>query len=67
MTGSLIYDNVKHGVTFEVEVANIYRSGRVIDSHLALCSFPRDGTCQLPRESTQLSDSLLSREESPAR
>jgi lipopolysaccharide transport system ATP-binding protein len=41
MTGSLVYDNIEHGVTLEVEKANIYRSGRDLDSRCGLVFFPQ--------------------------
>jgi lipopolysaccharide transport system ATP-binding protein len=39
MIGRLVYDNVEHGVTFEVEIANIYQSGKVIDSRCGIVYF----------------------------
>ncbi len=39
--GLLVYDNIEHGVTFEVETANIYQSGKVIDSRCGIVFFPQ--------------------------
>jgi len=41
MTGAFIYDNVEHGVTLEVESANIYQSGRDLDSRCGILFFPQ--------------------------
>jgi hypothetical protein len=41
MTGVLVYDNVEHGVTLEVETANIYQSGRDLDSRCGILFFPQ--------------------------
>ncbi len=41
MTGALVYDNVEHGVTLEVEAANIYQSGRDLDSRCGIVFFPQ--------------------------
>lgn len=41
MTGTLVYDNIEHGVILEVEKANIYKSGRDLDSRSGLVFFPQ--------------------------
>jgi lipopolysaccharide transport system ATP-binding protein len=41
MTGKYVYDHVEHGVTFEVDIANIYESGRAIDSRFGIVFFPQ--------------------------
>ena len=41
MTGGLIYDNVEHGVTLEVEAGNIYQSGKELDSRSGIVFFPQ--------------------------
>ena len=56
----VVYDNVEHGVTFEVETANIYRSGRDVDGRSGIVFFPQKwdlsgASCQ----SVQLQDSLV--------
>ncbi|MFZ1974629.1 MAG: ABC transporter ATP-binding protein [Candidatus Acidiferrales bacterium] len=40
-TGGLVYDNVEHGAILEVEKANIYHSGRDLDSRSGLMYFPQ--------------------------
>jgi lipopolysaccharide transport system ATP-binding protein len=40
-TGALVYDNVEHAVALEVEKANIYQSGRDLDSRCGLVFFPQ--------------------------
>jgi hypothetical protein len=39
--GIVVYDNVEHGVTLEVDVANIYQSGRNLDSRCGIVFFPQ--------------------------
>ncbi len=39
MSGNLIYDNVEQAITFEVDTANLYQSGRVIDSRFGIVFF----------------------------
>jgi lipopolysaccharide transport system ATP-binding protein len=41
MDGVVLYDNIEHAVTLEVEAANIYKSGREIDSRLGIVFFPQ--------------------------
>ena len=41
MTGTFVYDNIEHGVTLEVEKANIYQSGRDLDSRCGIVFFPQ--------------------------
>jgi lipopolysaccharide transport system ATP-binding protein len=41
MVGVVVYDNVEHSVAFEVETANIYQSGRDIDSRCGIVFFPQ--------------------------
>jgi lipopolysaccharide transport system ATP-binding protein len=41
MVGGVVYDNVEHGVTVEVETADIYQSGRDIDSRCGIVFFPQ--------------------------
>lgn len=41
MVGVVVYDNVEHAVTLEVEKANIYQSGRDIDSRCGIVFFPQ--------------------------
>lgn len=40
-TGNVIYDNVEHAITLEVELGNIYRSGRSLDSRSGIMFFPQ--------------------------
>ncbi len=39
--GAVVYDNVESGVMLEVDVANIYQSGRAIDSRCGIVFFPQ--------------------------
>ena len=39
--GVVVYDNVEHGVTLDVDIANIYKSGRSIDSRCGIVFFPQ--------------------------
>jgi lipopolysaccharide transport system ATP-binding protein len=41
MQGAAIYDNVEHAVALEVETANIYQSGRNLDSRSGIVFFPQ--------------------------
>lgn len=41
MTGALVYDNLEHGISLEIEKANIYRSGRDLDNRCGLVFFPQ--------------------------
>ena len=41
MTGVMVYDNIEHSITLEVETANIYQSGRDLDSRCGLVFFPQ--------------------------
>jgi lipopolysaccharide transport system ATP-binding protein len=41
MVGGVVYDNVEHGVTVEVETADIYESGREIDNRCGIMFFPQ--------------------------
>jgi len=41
MDGSMVYDNVENAVMLEVETANIYHSGRDLDSRCGLVFFPQ--------------------------
>jgi hypothetical protein len=52
MVGVVVYDNVEHGVTFEVERANIYQSGRDFDSRFGIVFFPQKWN--LPRTQEKL-------------
>jgi ABC-type polysaccharide/polyol phosphate transport system ATPase subunit len=40
-SGMVVYDNVEHGITLEVETANIYGSGKDIDSRSGIVFFPQ--------------------------
>jgi lipopolysaccharide transport system ATP-binding protein len=39
MPGGLVYDNIEHAVTFEVDTANLYKSNLVIDSRFGILYF----------------------------
>jgi lipopolysaccharide transport system ATP-binding protein len=39
--GIVVYDNVEHGVTLEVDIANIYQSGKKLDSSCGIVFFPQ--------------------------
>jgi hypothetical protein len=41
MEGVVIYDNIEHAITIEVESANIYQSGRNLDSRCGIVFFPQ--------------------------
>jgi lipopolysaccharide transport system ATP-binding protein len=42
MSGAaMLFDNVEHGVSFEIENANIYQSGRQLDSRCGIVFFPQ--------------------------
>ena len=41
MQGSLIYDNIEQAVSFEIDTANLYQSGRIIDSRFGIVFFPQ--------------------------
>jgi lipopolysaccharide transport system ATP-binding protein len=41
MPGTLIYDNVEHAVTLEVDQANLFQSGRTVDSRFGIVFFPQ--------------------------
>jgi lipopolysaccharide transport system ATP-binding protein len=41
MVGAVVYDNIENAVTLEIETANIYRSGRDIDSRCGIVFFPQ--------------------------
>jgi lipopolysaccharide transport system ATP-binding protein len=41
MVGGVVYDNVEHGMTLEVETADIYDSGKDIDSRCGIVFFPQ--------------------------
>lgn len=51
MSGNVVYDNVEHGVSFEVEIANIYNSGKEIDSRSGIVFFPQKWNLDHIRES----------------
>lgn len=59
MHGGAIYDNVEHAVTLEVETANIYQSGRNLDSRAGIVFFPQrwnlSGTLQRSKSPDALS------------
>jgi lipopolysaccharide transport system ATP-binding protein len=65
-TGELLYDNVEHGAILEVEKANIYQSGRDLDSRSGLVFFPQrwdlSGTrthgAQSPADAARVRESL---------
>jgi lipopolysaccharide transport system ATP-binding protein len=40
-SGGVVYDNVEYGVTLEVETANIYQSGKDLDSRCGIVFFPQ--------------------------
>jgi hypothetical protein len=40
-SGMVVYDNVEHGIKLEVETANIYGSGKDIDSRSGIVFFPQ--------------------------
>jgi lipopolysaccharide transport system ATP-binding protein len=52
--GAVVYDNVECGVTLEVEMANIYKSGKEFDSRCGVVFFPQrwnlSGTQRVSRE-----------------
>jgi lipopolysaccharide transport system ATP-binding protein len=52
--GTVVYDNVECGVTLEVETANIYQSGKDLDSRCGIVFFPQKwnlaGTLRAVRE-----------------
>jgi len=55
----VVYDNVEHGVTFEVETANIYRSGRDMDGRSGIVFFPQKWDLSgVSCPSVQVQDSL---------
>jgi lipopolysaccharide transport system ATP-binding protein len=41
MVGATVYDNIENAVTLEIETANIYQSGRDIDSRCGIVFFPQ--------------------------
>jgi lipopolysaccharide transport system ATP-binding protein len=41
MQGVLVYDQIERAVTFEVDTANLYQSGRIIDSRFGIVFFPQ--------------------------
>lgn len=41
LTGALVYDNLEHGISLEIEKANIYQSGRDLDNRCGLVFFPQ--------------------------
>jgi lipopolysaccharide transport system ATP-binding protein len=41
MPGQLVYDNIEHAVTFEVEGANIFQSGKAMDGRQGIVFFPQ--------------------------
>jgi lipopolysaccharide transport system ATP-binding protein len=41
MEGGLVYDNIEHAVTFEVDTANLYKSNLIIDSRFGIMYFPQ--------------------------
>jgi len=55
--GNVVYDNVECGVTLEVETANIYQSGKDLDSRCGIVFFPQkwnlSGTLRTVRESVK--------------
>ena len=57
MQGTLVYDNIEHAVQLDVEAANIYQSGRNIDSRCGIVFFPQkwnlSGTLGAAGESTK--------------
>jgi hypothetical protein len=68
MTGAFVYDNIEQGVTLEVEKANIYRSGRDLDSRCGLMFFPQKwnlsgarmrGNAELPNYTPGAHESLV--------
>jgi lipopolysaccharide transport system ATP-binding protein len=40
-SGGVVYDNVEYGATLEVETANIYNSGKSLDSRCGIVFFPQ--------------------------
>src|ERR1035441_2604868 len=55
--GTVVYDNVECGVTLEVETANIYQSGKDLDSRCGIVFFPQkwnlSGTLRAGRDSAR--------------
>ena len=53
-SGAVVYDNIECGVTLEVETANIYQSGKDLDSRCGIVFFPQKwnlaGTLRAVRE-----------------
>jgi ABC-type polysaccharide/polyol phosphate transport system ATPase subunit len=41
MPGRLVYDNIEHAVTFEVEGANLFQSGKSMDGRQGIVFFPQ--------------------------
>jgi hypothetical protein len=41
MPGQLVYDNIEHAVTFEVEGANLFQSGKAMDGRQGIVFFPQ--------------------------
>ncbi len=65
--GIMVYDNIEHGVTFEVETANIYQSGKVIDSRCGIVFFPQTwNLAGMDGPGARAADSLTNRDESRA-
>jgi lipopolysaccharide transport system ATP-binding protein len=41
MPGRVVYDNIEHAVTFEVEGANLFQSGKAMDGRQGIVFFPQ--------------------------
>jgi Wzt-like putative exopolysaccharide export protein len=55
LQGHVVYDNIEHAITIEVETANIYQSGKEFDSRYGIVFFPQrwnlSGTLGTARDS----------------
>ena len=64
-SGGVVYDNVEYGVTLEVETANIYNSGKSLDSRCGIVFFPQawnlSGTQCAAEKSAQQADEYAPR------
>lgn len=64
-SGGVVYDNVEYGATLEVDTANIYNSGKSLDSRCGIVFFPQkwnlSGTQCAAQEAAQQADEYAPR------
>jgi lipopolysaccharide transport system ATP-binding protein len=67
MPGQLVYDNIEHAVTFQVEAANLFQSGRAMDGRQGIVFFPQKWNLAGLSGQVKHTPSLMDSKESVAR